>query len=111
MRNGVSYHQVFPAYHAVCGIQREAKKKCYLTYKKNIYFVSSIDVEASRGAGAQRVPVNRLFLGSIPTRGNEIFISIYIFIFSLWCRGESAALNSATRHAMPPEIGGKWGTE
>ena len=24
---------------------------------------------------------------------------------------ESAALNSATQHTMPPEIGGKWGTE
>ena len=32
------------------------------------------------------------------------------FISSLWCGGESAALSS-TQHAMPPEIGGKWGTE
>ena len=67
--------------------------------------------EASRGAGAQSVPVNRLVVGSIPTRGDEIFIYFYIFISSLWCRGESAALSSATQHAMPPEIGGGWGTE
>ena len=67
--------------------------------------------EASRGAGAQSVPVNRPIVGSIPTRGDEIFIYIYIFISSLWCRGESASLSFATHHAMPPEIGGKWGTE
>ena len=29
--------------------------------------------EASRGAGAQSVTVNRLVVGSIPTRGDEIF--------------------------------------
>ena len=28
-------------------------------------------------------------VGSIPTRGNEIFIKIYIFISSLWCRGKA----------------------
>ena len=57
------------------------------------------------------MPVNRLVVGSIPTRGDEIFIYINIFISSVWCRGESAALSSATQHAMPPEIDGKWGTE
>ena len=57
------------------------------------------------------MPVNRLVVGSIPTRGNEMFIYIYIFITSLWCRGESVALSSAIHHAMPPKIGGKWGTE
>ena len=30
--------------------------------------------EASRGAGAQSVTVNRLVVGLIPTRGNKIFI-------------------------------------
>ena len=68
-------------------------------------------VMASRGAGAQSEPVSWLVVGSIPTRGNEIFIYIYVFISSHWCRGESAALSSATQHAMPPEIGKKWGTE
>ena len=29
---------------------------------------------------------NRLVVDSIPTRGDEIFIYIYIFISSLWCR-------------------------
>ena len=29
----------------------------------------------------------------------------------LWCRGKSAALNSATQHVIPPEFGRKWGTE
>ena len=59
---------------------------------------------------AQSVPVSRLVVGSIPTRGDEIFIYIYIFISPLWCQ-ESAALTSANQNAMPPQIGGKWGTE
>ena len=67
--------------------------------------------EASRGVGAQSMPVNRLVVGSIPTWGDEIFIYIYIIISSTWCRGKSAALSSATQHAMPPEFGGKWETE
>ena len=50
---------------------------------------------------AQIVPVNRLDVGLIPTRGDEIFIYIYIFISLLWCRGESAALSSGTQNAMP----------
>ena len=49
-------------------------------------------------------------MGSIPTRGNEIFIYIYIFVSSLWCR-DKGALSSATKHAMPAELSGKWGTE
>ena len=32
--------------------------------------------EASRGADAESVPVNRMVVGSIPTRGDEIFIYI-----------------------------------
>ena len=59
--------------------------------------------EASRGAGAQSVPVDRLVVGSIPTRG-DVFIYIYIFISSTWFRSlVSAALSSATQHAMPAE--------
>ena len=36
--------------------------------------------EASRSAGAQSVTVNLLIVGSIPTRGDEIFTKIYISI-------------------------------
>ena len=39
---------------------------------------------------------------------NEIF---NIFISSLWSRGKSAALSSATQHAIPPEFGGNWEAE
>ena len=42
-------------------------------------------------------------VGSTPPRGNERFIYINIFISSLWLRGKSAALTSATQHAIPPE--------
>ena len=86
------------AYHAV-------------TDRRKVIMKNKYHLEASRGAGAQSVSVNRLVVGVIPTRGDDIYIYIYIFIFSLWCRGESAALSSATQHTMPPEIGGKWGTE
>ena len=34
-------------------------------------------------------------MGSIPTRGSEIFMYIYIFISSLWCRGKA-------RPCVPP---------
>ena len=50
-------------------------------------------------------------MGSIPTRGNEIFLNIYIFISSLWLQGKNPALSSATQHAMPSEFGGKWRRE
>ena len=54
-------------------------------------------------------------MGSIPTRGDEIFTYIYYSFyyfhsFALVLR-LSAALSSATQHAMPPEFGRKWGTE
>ena len=53
----------------------------------------------------------RLVVGSIPTRGNETFFYIYIFISSLWLQAKNAALSSATHHAMPSEFGEKLGTE
>ena len=39
----------------------------------------------------------------------HLYKCIYVlyFISSLWCRGTSAALSSATHRAMPPEFGGK----
>ena len=48
------------------------------------------------------MPVNRLAVGSIPTRVDEIFIYIYIF-FALMSRGK----RGVEFNAMPPEIGGK----
>ena len=50
-------------------------------------------------------------VSSIPTRGNEIFISLYIFILFVLVWGQSAALSSAIKQEMPSELGGKWGTE
>ena len=55
--------------------------------------------------------VNRLVVGSIFTRGDEILFTFIFSFLSSGVEGKSAALSSATLHAMPPEIGGKWGTE
>ena len=66
-------------------------------------------IEASRGAAAQSLTVNRLVVGSIPIREDEIYTSIYISNSSFWCRGQ--ARSSVTQRAMPPEYGKKWGTE
>ena len=49
-------------------------------------------------------------MGSIPTRGNDIFTDIDIFDLFTLVSKQGAALSSATQHEMPPEIGGKWGT-
>ena len=46
----------------------------------------------------------RQVVGSIATRGNLI-LSFHR------SGGGKALLSSATQHAMPPEFGGKWGTE
>ena len=48
-------------------------------------------------------------ISSIPTRGNEVLIYIFIF-FDLMLK-QIAALNYTTQHTKPPEFGGKWGTE
>ena len=37
------------------------------------FFFPYLSIEGIRGAGAQSVTVNRLVVGSIPTRGDEIF--------------------------------------
>ena len=39
-----------------------------------------------------------------------MFTYFYFHFFALVSR-QSAALSSATQHTMPPELGGKWGTE
>ena len=40
----------------------------------------------------------------------NIYLHLYVHFFALVSR-QSAALSSATQHAMPSELGGKWGTE
>ena len=40
----------------------------------------------------------------------NIYLNLYFHFFALVSR-QSAALNSGTQHAMPPEFGRKWGTE
>ena len=75
------------------------------------YLVSVFFFYYSRAAAAQSVTVNLLVVGSIPTRGDEIFtyLNLYFHFFALVSR-QSAALNSATQHIMPPEFGRKWRT-
>ena len=75
----------------------------YIIQDINNIFFDYIFLEASRGAGAQSVPV----VGSILTRGGEILI----YISSLWYRHKGAALSSATQHAMPSERHRNSGTE
>ena len=70
---------------------------CFV-YKKGILLIHYI---LEWPAVAQRHKVwlyNRLVVGSIPTRGSEVFIYIYIFISSLWCRGK-AEFHHLTRNA------------
>ena len=44
------------------------------------------------------------------SRRRNIYLNVNFHFFAL-VSGQSAALSSATLHAMFPEIGGKWGTE
>ena len=59
-------------------------------------------------AQRQSVTVKPIGYAFDPTRGDKIFIKIYISISSLWL---SAVLSSATQHTMPPEFSRKWGTQ
>ena len=66
---------------------------------------------ASRGAGAQSVTVKTTGCGFDPhTRRWNIYLNLYFHFFALVSR-TSAALSSATQHAVRPEFGRKWGTE
>ena len=53
-------------------------------------------------------------MGSIPALyikiKRNIYLNVYFHFFALVSR-QSAALRSATQHAMPPVFGKKWGTE
>ena len=44
------------------------------------------------------------------SRKLNIYLNVYFHYFAL-VSGQSAALSSATQHAMPSEFGGKWATE
>ena len=64
--------------------------------------------EASRGAGAQSVTVKPIGCGFDPrSRRRNIYLYLYFHSFALVSR-QRAALSSASQHAMPPELGGKW---
>ena len=67
--------------------------------------------EASRGAVAQSVTVKQIGCGFDPhSKRWNIYLNLYFHFFALVSK-QSAALSSATQHAMPPEFGRKWGTE
>ena len=71
----------------------------------------NMSIEAGGGAGAQSVTVKPTGCGfDSHSRRWNIYLNLYINFFALVLR-QSAALSSATRHAMPPELGRKWGTE
>ena len=67
--------------------------------------------EASRGAAARSVTAKPTGCVFDPhSRRWNIYLNLYFHLFALVSR-LSAALSSATQHAMPPEFGGKWGTK
>ena len=66
-----------------------------------------MSIEASRGAGAQNMPANATGCGFDPSSRKYLLK----FIFPFYVLVSSAALSCATHQAMPPEFGGKYGTE
>ena len=66
--------------------------------------------EVSPGAGAQSVTVKSTGCGfNHYSRKLNIYFHLYFHFFALVSR-QSSVLSSATQHAMPPELGGMWGT-
>ena len=49
------------------------------------YLYRNMFIEAVVAEGLKCANVSATVVGPIPTRGNEIFILIYVFISSLWC--------------------------
>ena len=73
--------------------------------------VHIIYIEASRGTGAQSVTLKSTGCGCHShSRRWNIYLNLYFHFFSLVSE-QTAALCSATRHAMPPEVDGKWETK
>ena len=67
--------------------------------------------KASRGAVPQSVTLKPTGCGFDPrSRRWNIYLNLYFRFFALVSR-TSAALSSATQHAMPPEFGKKWEME
>ena len=68
-------------------------------------------IEDSGGVAARSVTVKPTGCGFDPhSRRWNIYLNLYFHFFALVSR-LSAALSSATPHAMPPEFGRKWGME
>ena len=71
----------------------------------------SLDWGQSCSAVSRSVTVKPTGCGFDPhSRRWNIYLNLYFRFFALVSR-LSAALSSATQHAMPPEFGRKWGTE
>ena len=78
----------------------------YIFSSKKYYFL-----EASRGARAQSVTVKSIGCGfDTHSRKWNIYLHLYFHFFALVSR-QSTALSSAIQHAIPPALGGRWGTE
>ena len=75
------------------------------------YIKVIIIIEASRGAAARGVTVKPTGCGFDPhSRRRNIYLNLYFHFLTLVSR-LSAALSSATQHAMSSIFGRKWGTE
>ena len=84
--------------------------RCILLRILNVIIENEF-IEASRGAAARGVSVKLTGCGFDPhSRRWNIYLNLYFHFFALVSR-LSAALSSATQHAMPPEFGRKWGTQ
>ena len=75
------------------------------------FSLNSFRLEAGRGAAARGVTAKPTGCGfDLHSRRWNIYLNLYFHFFALVSR-LSAALSSATRHAMPPEFGRKRGKE
>ena len=85
------------------------KKKWMFVFSYLYFLMIFLPDEASCGARAQSVSVRTSGCGFDPhSRKLNIDLNLYFYFFVLVSR-RSAALSSATWHAMLPEFDGKWG--
>ena len=94
------------------GIKREASSSSSRARALNTQLITNLNwFEAGRGAAARGVTAKPTGCGFDPhSRRWNIYLNLYFHFFALVSR-LSAALSSATQHAMPPEFGREWGTE